>query len=379
MLRLRSCDFGFESSTTVTSTPHMRRFLPYLRRHPHRVGYLGWTGHENLGDEALAEAVEALVGGLQLVEVKVTSKTRVLERARFGRGLFKGVILGGGTLINARATFDAFAGALERYPTGAVFGTGVLDPDYWSSVPGFVDDREAWAELLDGLPLVSVRGPESRRLLVEAGLSDVEVIGDPALTLADDAPTPRPGRRRIGFNVGTSRGRVWGSEPEIADWAVRCIDALASEGWEVVLVPVWTEDLSFVDDVASRTRTPVHVHRDYLDLDATLELLRSCDVFVGQKLHSVVLAHCVYTPAFALAYRPKCIDYMASMDLLEHTTRTDRLCVDRVLDEAERLLENGPAHQCALSMRIEGYRKVQRDFGARTAALYRSSAYPRVA
>lgn len=356
----------------------LRRFLPYLFPHRNRVGYIGWTGHENLGDEAIALAIERLLPPLQLAQLKLTEKVRRYETFRGRRGIFKGVVLGGGTLVNAPATFEAFAAGVARYGQGAVFGAGVLDPVYWDGRPGWIDQRERWVELLQGVPLRAVRGPHSRRLLVEAGLDDIEVVGDPALALADEEPAPKEDRRRIGVNVGTSNGAVWGSEVDIADWAVAFVDALVDLGWDVVLVPVWTGDLEWTRAVAARTARPVPVFEEFLDLDAVLALLRSLDVFVGQKLHSVVLAHCTYTPAVALEYRPKCLDYMASMGEEDRVFRTDRLDVDGVLAAVEEAVDDTEAIQAHLVAEVACAKTRLADFADRVARHFEALEYPAV-
>ncbi|MEQ9570422.1 MAG: polysaccharide pyruvyl transferase family protein [Longimicrobiales bacterium] len=357
----------------------LHRFLPYLFPHRNRVGYIGWTGHDNLGDEALALAIEGLLPSLQLAELKLTDKVERYEAFLGGQGIFKGVMLGGGTLINAPATLETFTRGVRRYGNGVVFGSGVQDPAFWAGRPGWVDERDRWVELMQGLPLRAVRGPHSRALLIDAGLDDIEVVGDPALALADDEVTPKTGRRRIGLNVGTSVGAVWGSEDGIADWAVAFVDALVDRGWEVVLVPVWSRDVEWTRAVAARASRPVPVFDRFLNVEATLALLRTLDVFVGQKLHSVVFAHCVHTPAIALEYRPKCSDYMASVGQEHRVFRTDRLDVEAVLAAVDEAVADTETIQAELASEVSAARRRLEAFAARVSGQIEANGYPRIA
>ncbi len=355
----------------------MRTNLGYLLPHPHRVGYIGWLGHRNLGDEAMAHAITHLLPDLRLVEFKSTDKTKLLERIRGGRGLLRGVVLGGGTLINSEDVLVALQAGLARYGTGAVFGTGVLDPLFWDRVPGFVDGLPEWAETLSQVPICTVRGPRSKALLAGVGI-DAEVIGDPALALADPIVSPKLGRSHIGLNFGTGRGNMWSRKEDIATWAVTLIDALLDRGWRVTLLPVWAEDLSYLRDIARRTRKPVALFEDYLDLQKSLGFLRGLDVFVGQKLHSVVLAHCVHTPAYALEYRPKCREYMVSVGQEHLVMRTDALDLERVLHEVDLLRDDTVEMQALIAHNNRTYGELLRRTATRVQALFSERRYPGV-
>jgi polysaccharide pyruvyl transferase WcaK-like protein len=52
-------------------------------------------------------------------------------------------------------------------------------------------------------------------------------------------------------------------------------------------------------------------------------MLERCDVFVGIKLHSVILSYCANTPAIMVEYQPKCRDFMASIDMEQYNVRVD--------------------------------------------------------
>jgi len=66
---------------------------------------------------------------------------------------------------------------------------------------------------------------------------------------------------------------------------------------------------------------------------------------IGEKLHSVILSHCVYTPGIMLEYRSKCRDYMLSMDLGDLVFRTDSLDANVIYQSACSLYEECERHQ----------------------------------
>src|SRR5690606_12642454 len=79
------------------------------------VRYVGWTGHDNMGDEAL---LEAITGALDWAEVRTAKRGDLL-------------LLGGGTLINRGSYLDWLEDQDSPRLERAVFGTGVANPDFW--------------------------------------------------------------------------------------------------------------------------------------------------------------------------------------------------------------------------------------------------------
>lgn len=350
----------------------------YLVPRANRTGYIGWIGHDNLGDEAMYQSIRARLARLSLPPYKNTKKTRLFERIRGGKGLFKGVLLGGGTLINAPNVLSALRSGMKRYGFGSIFGPGVIDPIFWDRVPDWEDEGAEWAETLAEVRPRTVRGPRSKALLEERGVDDVEVVGDPALGLADDAPVAKAGRGRLGVNLGTAGDLQWGEEDEILDWCVHFLDEVRARGWSATIFPVYPGDLPFIRRVVERLREPVEIFSGFSDTAESLDFLRACDVFVGVKLHSVVLAHCAYTPAFMLEYRPKCTDYMRSVGQERFLMRTDELDLERALEGLRRLADDSTRIQRQLEARIGDYRRRQEEVLRALQAEVLEIPYPRV-
>ena len=53
--------------------------------------------------------------------------------------------------------------------------------------------------------------------------------------------------------------------------------------------------------------------------------LGNVDIFIGMKLHAVVLAAAANVPAISLEYRPKCRDFCASIDWEDYCVKTSEL------------------------------------------------------
>ena len=292
----------------------------------------GFFGHDNLGDEALYDAVVSLFSRCSVLKYPrkpwITHIARVLPRVHHA-------ILGGGTLINRIESWRLLAErCFEIFPSAFVFGTGVAHPEFWSSQPGWKDTLKEWKAILDKCSYIGVRGPLSAQLLADAGLGDVEVIGDPALAFAmerspeNDSFVPDS----LGLNIGQADGRMWGSEDRILDECVKLAILARKSGWRVKWFVVYPPDIEITQKAAELSGTGGEIHKVYCDVNKYLELVRPLSTFVGMKLHATALATCAYVPSVMLEYRPKCRDYMQSIGQDTATFRTDRVRAEEVWD-----------------------------------------------
>ncbi len=135
-----------------------------------QVAYVGFIGHDNLGDEAVKVAIERLMPWGEFSAEPTDPKL---------------LMIGGGTLINGRRYYlnrmlRQESAVVER----AMFGTGVRSPGYW----GVTEPMDDWFTFIDSAIFAAVRGPDSVRNLRTMGYErDLPIIGDPALSLRGPA------------------------------------------------------------------------------------------------------------------------------------------------------------------------------------------------
>ncbi len=305
-----------------------------------RIAYIGWTGHRNLGDEALYEAAQRLLPDYALYPS--TRKTRKLRLLRWleQRGGVIAYCLGGGTLIysgnnNCRAVHDALQTARPVFS----LGTGVVDPAFWRDDPHFFEQQVRWNELLPRFSILSVRGPQSQAILEHCGCRNVRITGDLALVFSKPPRKDDPHDRLLGVNVGTSRGNVWGgSEDQVLGVVGQAVHRLQKRGWHVTIFSVWPPDYPLCVRLARRlnlSRSAVAKH--YVHAEAFQHAVSRCSAFVGMKLHSVILACCAQVPSVMLEYHPKCADFMASMELLAYNLRVDTMKPEDIVERVEEV------------------------------------------
>lgn len=344
--------------------------------------YIGWVGYLNLGDEAMFDLcrsrfpsirwsrLENISYGPQvthfakqehpvrhLAEV-ITSEISTQRRLRslVVKAIHKAALrsgrevglCGGGTYINRNTS------ALENYfsvrdRTGSpvpTFGTGVIDPEFWSThEKGWVDRRKDWVSVLSELPVVGVRGPLSKALLDDAGARNVVVCGDPAVSFhAPYAGKPRSRRAgtslRVGINAGDCSGQLWGgrledvqeSFAELAHW-------LRQSGHEIEIIPVWQKDVGACLDLARRAGldrsvvSPICYRHE-----AFLSRVEKLDLLVALKLHAGILAAAANVPFVAIEYQPKFRDFASSIGWKDFIIRTDQLKPGSLIDLVSGLM-----------------------------------------
>lgn len=311
-----------------------------------RCLYIGWTGHANLGDEALREAIFNLFASKLIFIEKRGALVRLLEKFKFIH--FDVLMLGGGTLIlRSQKILDALRES--HIPKKVIFGTGVANQVFWKDIPDSYGDFSQWKELLENVDYLGVRGPISKQLLNEIGLKrDFPVIGDPVLYFTRPIRGIKVKKKKLGVNIGTAQhprfsDLLWGrNEKVFVEEFSKFLRVMLQDGWEIEVIPVYPKDMDVINTAIklSGGEGKIKIFQDYHSVSKTLDRMEQYDIFVGQKLHSVVLAYCANTPAIMIEYRPKCRDFMASIGMENFNLKTDEFCLERITPLFTELYDN---------------------------------------
>jgi polysaccharide pyruvyl transferase WcaK-like protein len=243
-----------------------------------------------------------------------------------------------------------------------VTGAGVEDPEF-AGARAYTDreEIERWAELLSGAAHLTVRGPRSAELLREAGLA-ATAVSDPALLLGPDRPPVERVRSRVlGLNIADPEDQYAGTDSRVADACIRAARTLIASGWTVRLLPFDRRDLVVATELRRALGDRAAIERRFSDVDGLLGAIAECDVLVGQRLHSVVLASAVAVPAVAIDYRPKCRDFQLSIGRGDWTVSTLDVTATRILDAVSALHEDRERHAREIEDAVRRARTSLRD------------------
>jgi polysaccharide pyruvyl transferase WcaK-like protein len=327
--------------------------------------YIGLVGYNNLGDDLLISAHEKLFPEMQLSVYRKESALIEYLASVFGRHYSEFAVLGGGTLINRQHHWIDRVERLVAKKKMFCMGTGVANPGFWqgdNSIGGRTFQR--WVRALEAFEYVGVRGPVSKEILEQGGLRGVEVIGDTALCLADDSADHSTGTGVIGLCYGDvvdpHDNPMWGDSNTFRRELVAGIKSLIANGARVKLLLIRKEDLpsnqKFIEQV-NDPRCTLEVAYDSYEKYSSL--VKECDLFIGQKLHSTVIALINRVPSLMLEYRPKCRDFMASLGLENYVIRTSDFNKGRFLTLFEELAAKQNSYLEQAENRILEFKQMQ--------------------
>lgn len=303
-----------------------------------KVVLSGYYGFDNLGDEALLEALveqlRALRPGLRLVALShrpaATAEALGIEavarlspwgllRALWGARLF---ISGGGSLLQDVTGL----GSIPYYLGLVAFAQGLGVPTAMVG-QGLGPLQRGWSRRLVGAVArragaIALRDPASQALMVRCGVPEgqVALTMDPVLGLAPAASVlGEAALRRAGLDP--SRPWIAIAVRPWAGWFERQLKAFSAVlaqrarawGTQVLLLPfhrpddVWlAEELEAC--LAARpegARPEVAVLHEALRPREMLALLQGAQLVVGMRLHALIMAAAVGVPGLALVYDPK--------------------------------------------------------------------------
>ena len=304
-----------------------------------RINYVGGvTPNFNMGDEALFKVDQEIFAKYPFKFYRILSPLRQTHSQTS--------IVGGGTVLPVIALL------MRPVKYSYVFGAGVLNP-VWNGP--FSSELIARFKLID-FRLISVRGNNSKALLKDWGI-DSEVIGDPCLSMKPTKILEKC-NNRVAINVGVAYPKYsWGSRDRVIKELSKVCDVLKHRGYEVILIPFWKSNRQDIEDLSKKTG--VRIFEKWADFDATLNLLSTCKIFIGEKLHSLVFSAATSTPFIGLAYAPSHFDFVESVGFSKFTIPTTKITAEKILELFDEILNNYEKIQDRLSISVNEYREKQ--------------------
>ena len=343
-----------------------------MRRVRIRVFLVGLYGVDNLGDDAIRDAIERAGEklGAEIHRYAVRTDRPAEARAVRLRGrawpaylrAIAGadrVVIGGGGLLKDEGIrrWQGYGLLLELLGTAALarllgkpvalVGIGV-GPIY----------TKLGARLIRPIALLAndrlVRDRSSADQLSRLGVRNVEVCADPAFSLGsamDLDREPRGDRQWPPRRMVISARPWYLTEPDRIDRWRRLVAGIANladeaieDGVTVEFVCLyWPEDQAVAREivVAMRHGETVRIPASSTDWWGLAGTLRRTDVLVAMRYHAVVCAAMTGTPVYALAYEPKVVSVAVALGL-PMVDINDRAQIDGIAKQV-RTFRDAPA------------------------------------
>lgn len=192
--------------------------------------------------------------------------------------------------------------------------------------------KKILANISNQADLITVRDEDSLKLLREVGVtrSSIHVTADAALN-NQPAPLERveeimkeqgifPDRPWVGMNVNTyldtwvRSGEKGISRKDFQNAIAQVADSLMDDlDVNIVFFATQVMDISLfqaiIQEVKKKERVRLVTNRDYTNHEI-MGLLGQMELFMGMRLHSLILASAMYTPVVGLVYLPKVRSYL---------------------------------------------------------------------
>jgi len=279
------------------------------------AAYIGWLGHNNIGDEACYQVICDLVKDhYKLIPWDSGSwKYKKLPNL---------CIVGGGTILDikfGRRERDLLLPMFEKNIPIIIWGSGIVDP------PKNLDSRVL--NILNNAKFVGVRGPISKSILDSKGFLSSEIIGDPALLLSTSKKNSTLSNK-VSINIGYTRNNLYGTEKHVIKQTKKLIELLEAKNFEIELFSMWPKDEEILKQLGKNRIRPWDP-----SIPNLMNFMKDCYCVVGMKLHSCVLSAAANVPFISLGYRNKCFDFAQSINLEKWVFRTDAVWAKAVFNK----------------------------------------------
>lgn len=319
-----------------------------------KVGYAGWIGHNNIGDEALFTANRQLFKDTEFVD------------HRYWSG-YNSLLFGGGTIL-PQFLIGEEVKIRDKNQFTAAIGVGVRSPTFWNQQLAPIDLRyfagrigvselirnkyiEYLLEPIENIfsntvttgyyfsdkdyrtieehnfDYLGVRGPLSQKILSGYGI-DCEVVGDTALVLKPSSEVVN-NEKKIAVCLQHNKLK-WAKNEEYIHYIINFLSELTPE-YKIIFLPFQKEDISMHIELSQELDEAEF--RNYcspMNVQGAIDEIASCECMIGEKLHANILSACSCTPFISLEYRPKCLDFAASVGMSDYNLRIDKITKNKL-------------------------------------------------
>lgn len=347
-----------------------------------RILYIGYLGFQNVGDEVCFEAFEQTVRKWSAQEHEVVALPLGETVAQFhARKPIDVVVIGGGSLLQGAIFLSLAEEAFSLgfplffYGTGIDYlpkktakaylkGENVLPKQYFAD--RVVPEARIKA-VLEKATYVGVRGPLTLQFIKSLGVSNekIDIIGDSGFIFTAELDglsrmldTVNVVTPFVAVNWGTIYNKCFGfSEEAVEQQLIDSIYWLDQKGYQVVIYPMWTEDLPIcaaLYEKVKNLKSVTYIPKVYTASEIS-DFLSEAAFSINYKLHGNILSAGSGTPYIKLAYRSKGIDFSSSIDWMQHTFTTDTPSILKSIQLSEKAFKTDEAWKEKLILQKEKY------------------------
>ncbi|MTI80565.1 MAG: polysaccharide pyruvyl transferase CsaB [Firmicutes bacterium] len=318
-----------------------------------KVVLSGYYGFDNIGDEAiLFSIIQALRNKEPEVEITVLSnnpertetlyKVKAVNRWRLNQvaEVLKNsdlLISGGGSLLQDVTGVKSLGYYLGVILLARTLGKSVF---FYAQGIGPVTSklgRSLMKRAVNRVQQITVRDEQSKDELLSMGVKKppITVTADPVLGLEVTEEERKVGKETltemgVDFNkpilavsVRDWKGDIGAFQKELA----RCCDQYVDNNWQVVFLPLhFPGDVNSCKEVAGLMEHQSTILKGNFTVQEFIGIISNCDMLVGMRLHSVIIAAAAGVPLVGISYDPKINRFLNQINLSPACHVEDKQC-----------------------------------------------------
>ena len=326
-----------------------------------KILYYGWLGHKNIGDEAVYLANKLLFSEYDLVTNYEDENANT-------------TLLGGCTMLPGE--FRRKEGSrIRKSRLNYAIGMGIQDPDFFRFLGRF-ETRPLTARrrlkvpagkiggamrLIDnklnnplklydcftdydyekirnfGFNRIGVRGPRSQEILAQYGIPST-IVGDTALYLK---PTEYNYEKNYKIAICIrDKGMKWEESKNYLKEIISFCNSL-SDDYRFVILPIYPPDVKINKTISGKiNNSKILDFSDNVNINGLLDEITTCDLMIGEKLHSNVLSACCHVPFISIEYDPKSTDFVKTLELEMLNIRIGRVSEEKLDSLFHEIINN---------------------------------------
>ena len=334
----------------------------------------GYYGFGNLGDEAILEMtlnqileitdrknITVLSGNKEATSKKYNVNT--IDRYNIFSIINKlmksdALVFGGGSLLQDITSkrsiyYYLFLVRLAKIMNNKVImlsqGIGPLVSEH---------SKRAVKRTLGLVDYITVRDKHSKEFLEGIGMDKNKIFlsTDPVINLraGENYVAKNSGRKKVCFSL-----RNW-KNADVSQRISELTEKLINDNIECCFIPFYyNEDLELIDEVEKNVGDKAIYLKEKLTTNEAFDIIRSMDVLVGVRLHSLIFAAAANVPFVAVSYDHK-VDHFANSVNMKVTCSIDNIDAEVLYNDIIEKISNEDEEKKRLSESVEHLRELSK-------------------
>ena len=287
------------------------------------LGYYGFLGDKNFGDELVFESARKLFAPDILFPLKKRMPIFHMLYFHFFKERIAGVVIGGGTLVGSNFYYyNKYFRHLIRVGKPLYFhGTGVGDAP--NMAPG-------WKTLFTTKRFGGIRGPLSKSKLEKLEIGSA-IVGDAAFVMFKENQNARDrsNNQKVLINLGSHHS--FAGEENSRKEINKFIEYLIKNSFQILFLPFHRIDVKLGLALKS-TYSEIELLEVPENYSDACKIFEDCRFAVGERLHFGIMAALAGCSFRSINYSCKHEDFLASLNLLGWGFNPQSLSFEKLLN-----------------------------------------------